>query len=75
MNGNSWDKVYKGKSKYLFKLGMDSHLKMVNDLNDVEERRKQLSAFLPRMKKWDYLISSSEINTMILNSAFKLEKI
>ena len=48
---------------------------MVNDLNDVEERRKQLSAFLPRMKKWDYLISSSEVNTMILNSAFKLEKI
>ena len=38
-------KYIKVKSKYLFKLGMDSHLKMVNDLNDVEERRKQLSAF------------------------------
>ena len=37
-------KYIKVKSKYLFKLGMDSHLKMVNDLNDVEER-KQLSAF------------------------------
>ncbi|WP_076689895.1 CDP-glycerol glycerophosphotransferase family protein [Staphylococcus haemolyticus] len=75
MNGNSWDKVYKGKEQIFVQTWHGFPLKkMVNDLNDVEERRKQLNAFLPRMKKWDYLISSSEINTMILNSAFKLEK-
>lgn len=75
MNGNSWDKVYKGKDQIFVQTWHGFPLKkMVNDLNDAEERIKQLNLFLPRMNKWDYLISSSEVNSIILNSAFKLEK-
>lgn len=45
----------------------------MSDLNNEIEREKQFNAFNPRMMKWDFLITSSEINTILLNSAFKLE--
>ncbi len=46
---------------------------MVNDLEDEKERRDQLKQFRPRMKKWDYLLTSSKMNTMLLESAFNLK--
>ena len=48
--------------------------KMVNDLNEQHERQQQLEAFIPRMKKWDYILTSSDINTTLLESAFMLNK-
>lgn len=47
---------------------------MVSDLGDELERKNQLMQFTPRMLKWDYLITSSNTNTMLLKSAFPLEK-
>ena len=47
---------------------------MVNDLNEQHERQQQLDAFIPRMKKWDYILTSSDINTTLLESAFMLNK-
>lgn len=48
--------------------------KMVNDLSDDIEKTTQLMQFRPRMMKWDYLITSSNTNTMLLKSAFPLEE-
>lgn len=74
MNGNSLDKVYKGNDQIFVQTWHGFPLKkMVSDLNNEIEREKQFNAFNPRMMKWDFLITSSEINTILLNSAFKLE--
>lgn len=75
MNGNSWDKVFKGENQVFIQTWHGFPLKkMVNDLGNVQEKEKQFQQFLPRMLKWDYLITSSDINTMLLKSAFLLEK-
>ncbi|RIP33641.1 glycosyltransferase [Staphylococcus gallinarum] len=75
MNGNSWDKVYKDNRQIFTQTWHGFPLKkMVNDLSDVHEKESQLKQFIPRMKKWDYLITSSDINTMLLQSAFQLER-
>lgn len=74
MNGNSWDKVYKHNDQVFIQTWHGFPLKkMVGDLSDENERNKQLSQFKPRMSKWDYLITSSNVNTMLLNSAFQLD--
>lgn len=49
--------------------------KMVNDLNNKKERMIQLKNFLPRMKKWDYLLVSSDLNKKLFESAFQTSKI
>lgn len=75
MNGNSWDAVYKSEEQIFVQTWHGFPMKkMVNDLNNNEDKTNQLNAFLPRMKKWDYLLTSSEINTILLNSAFKLDE-
>ncbi|QLK85433.1 CDP-glycerol glycerophosphotransferase family protein [Staphylococcus sp. 17KM0847] len=75
INGNSWDKVFKGKQQIFIQTWHGFPLKkMVSDLNDEKERNQQLSQFLPRMMKWDYLLTSSNIQTMLLKSAFQLEE-
>ena len=48
--------------------------KMVNDLNNKKERMIQLKNFLPRMKKWDYLLVSSDLNKKLFESAFQTSK-
>src|SRR5699024_6702703 len=75
MNGNSWDKVYKHDEQVFIQTWHGFPLKkMVSDLGDELERKNQLMQFTPRMLKWDYLITSSNTNTMLLKSAFPLEK-
>ncbi|MGN5881994.1 CDP-glycerol glycerophosphotransferase family protein [Staphylococcus simulans] len=75
MNGNSWDRVDKDKRQVFVQTWHGFPLKkMVNNLNDEQERKAQFHAFKPRMKKWDYLLTSSKTNKMLLESAFDLEK-
>lgn len=75
INGNSWDKVYKSSEQIFIQTWHGFPLKkMVNDLNEQHERQQQLEAFIPRMKKWDYILTSSDINTTLLESAFMLNK-
>ncbi|WP_279390647.1 CDP-glycerol glycerophosphotransferase family protein [Mammaliicoccus sciuri] len=74
VNGNTLDKVYKHEDQVFIQTWHGLPLKrMVNDLSDVEERTNQVNAFLPRMQKWDYLLSSSLVNTMLFKSAFITE--
>ncbi|WP_426392294.1 CDP-glycerol glycerophosphotransferase family protein [Mammaliicoccus sciuri] len=74
VNGNTLDKVYKHEDQVFIQTWHGLPLKrMVNDLSDVEERTNQVNAFLPRMQKWDYLLSSSLVNTMLFKSAFLTE--
>ncbi|WP_445194308.1 CDP-glycerol glycerophosphotransferase family protein [Staphylococcus xylosus] len=74
MNSNSWDKVYKHPDQVFVQTWHGFPLKkMVNDLEDEKERKDQLKQFRPRMKKWDYLLTSSKMNTMLLESAFNLK--
>ncbi|OOV76427.1 MULTISPECIES: CDP-glycerol glycerophosphotransferase family protein [Mammaliicoccus] len=71
VNGNTLDKVYKHDDQVFIQTWHGLPLKrMVNDLTDVKERNDQVNAFLPRMQKWDYLLSSSLVNTMLFKSAF-----
>lgn len=46
--------------------------KMVFDLNNKKERKKQIEAFKPRMKKWDYLLTPGGEYTRLLSSAFNI---
>nr|WP_263313445.1 CDP-glycerol glycerophosphotransferase family protein [Mammaliicoccus sp. Marseille-Q6498] len=71
VNSNTLDKVYKHSEQIFIQTWHGFPLKrMLNDLNDLTERKLQVDAFKPRMKKWDYLLSSSEFNTMLFDSAF-----
>ena len=73
INGNSWDRVYKHEDQVFIQTWHGFPLKkMVSDLGDEKERNYQLSQFKPRMYKWDYLITSSNVNSMLLSSAFQL---
>ncbi|OEL09277.1 CDP-glycerol glycerophosphotransferase family protein [Staphylococcus equorum] len=75
MNGNSWDKVYKHDKQVFIQTWHGFPLKkMVNDLENNQDKELQLKQFLPRMNKWDYLFTSSDINKLLLKSAFKLEE-
>ncbi len=47
---------------------------MVYDLNDKKERNSQVEAFLPRMEKWDYLLTAGGEYTNLLSSAFNLKE-
>ncbi|MCI2774327.1 CDP-glycerol glycerophosphotransferase family protein [Staphylococcus petrasii] len=74
INGNTLDKVYKHSSQVFVQTWHGFPLKrMVNDLNDKNERKDQIRKLLPRMKKWDYLLVSSKKNKKLLKSAFQLK--
>ncbi len=47
--------------------------KMINDLNDKSERKKQIKALKPRIKKWDYLLTAGGESTKLLKSAFNIK--
>ncbi len=47
---------------------------MIYDLNDEKERKEQVETFLPRIKKWDYLLTSGGKYTELLSSAFNLKE-
>lgn len=75
VNGNTLDKVGKREGQIFFQTWHGFPLKkMVADLENEKEKQTQLKAFLPRMMKWDYLLSSSSRNTRYITSAFQLEK-
>ncbi|MGX7162267.1 CDP-glycerol glycerophosphotransferase family protein [Enterococcus massiliensis] len=75
LNGNSLDKVGKVKGQIFLQTWHGFPLKkMVFDLENQEQQKIESQAFLPRMLKWDYLLSSSSRNTELFYSAFMLEK-
>lgn len=75
VNGNTLDKVGKAPNQVIIQTWHGLPLKkMVADLEDPKHRKQELTAFLPRMKKWDYLLSSSSFNTELFTSAFALSE-
>ncbi|MBC1473800.1 glycosyltransferase [Listeria grandensis] len=75
VNGNPLDKAGKGANQVIIQTWHGLPLKkMVADLEDLKHRQQELSAFLPRMKKWDYLLTSSAFNTELFASAFLLKE-
>lgn len=75
INGNSLDKVGKVKGQIFLQTWHGFPLKkMVANLEDKEQREEETEAFIPRMKKWDYLLSSSLKNTELFQKAFLLEQ-
>lgn len=75
MNGNSLDKVGKQVGQIFVQTWHGFPLKkMVADLQNEGKRKEETSAFLPRMKKWDYLLSSSPRNTELFTSAFQVSE-
>lgn len=74
VNGNTLDRVFKHKDQIFVQTWHGFPLKrMLNDLEDKTERNAQVAAFKPRMKKWDYLLTSSAVNTMLLESSFNIQ--
>ncbi|EOL48971.1 CDP-glycerol glycerophosphotransferase family protein [Enterococcus phoeniculicola] len=75
LNGNSLDKVGKNEQQIFVETWHGFPLKkMVSDLEDEKQREEETEAFIPRMLKWSYLLSSSEKNTKYIQSAFSLSK-
>ncbi|WP_204981851.1 CDP-glycerol glycerophosphotransferase family protein [Mammaliicoccus sciuri] len=74
VNGNTLDRVFKHKDQIFVQTWHGFPLKrMLNNLEDKTERNAQVAAFKPRMKKWDYLLTSSAVNTMLLESSFNIQ--
>ena len=74
-SANTLDKAGKNKGQIFIQTWHGFPIKkMVSDLENKEQREQELNAFIPRMKKWDYLITSSDYHTQLLNSAFLLNK-
>lgn len=74
-SANTLDKAGKNKGQIFIQTWHGFPIKkMVSDLENKEQRNQELNAFIPRMKKWDYLITSSDYHTKLLNSAFLLNK-
>lgn len=75
VNGNTLDKVGKQPGQIFIETWHGFPMKkMVNDLENPLQRKKESEAFFPRMLKWDYLLTSSKYNTKLLDSAFRLKK-
>lgn len=75
VNGNTLDKIEKDNKQILVQTWHGFPIKkMVNDLEDLTQRALESYSFSPRMLKWDYLLSSSSLNTRLLSSAFKLKE-
>lgn len=75
INGNLLDRLVPTEEQKVVQTWHGMPLKkMVGDLEDVRERKRQVKTFTPRMKKWDYLISSSDNKTEVLHSSFALEE-
>ena len=73
INGNLWDKLTKQKDQQIIQTWHGFPLKrMVNDLMNPEERRRQAAQFKPRMLKWDVLLTSSRQYERFVTSAFDL---
>ncbi|MFK4878219.1 CDP-glycerol glycerophosphotransferase family protein [Lactococcus petauri] len=75
INGNSLDRAGKSEKQIIIQTWHGFPIKkMVADLEDMQQREKELTAFIPRMKKWDYLLTSSDFHRELLNSSFQLSK-
>lgn len=74
INGNSLDVVGKKIGQTFIQTWHGFPIKkMINDLENSSERIKESEAFRPRMKKWDYLITSGDYQTELQCSAFGLK--
>lgn len=74
-NGNTLDKCGKRDGQLFVQTWHGLPLKkMVNDLENPEQRKTESEAFLPRMLRWDYLLTSSSMNTQLFQSAFMLKQ-
>lgn len=75
INGNSLDKAGKTKEQLFIETWHGFPLKkIVADLRNEQQRERETKAFIPRMKKWDYLSVSSQLNLEIFKGAFKLSE-
>lgn len=73
INGNLWNKLTKQQDQQVIQTWHGFPLKrMVNDLMDGEEQRRQAMQFKPRMLKWDVLLTSSRQYERYVTSAFDL---
>ncbi len=74
-SANTLDKAGKSKGQIFVQTWHGFPIKkMVSDLENKEQREQELNAFIPKMKKWDYLLTSSDYHAQLLNSAFQLHK-
>lgn len=74
VNGNTLDKAGKSLDQVVVQTWHGFPMKkMVNDLEDRQQRKVEATAFAPRMLKWNYLTTSSSYNTKLLHSAFDLK--
>lgn len=74
INGNSLDVAGKRTEQKFIQTWHGFPIKkMINDLENPSERRTESEAFRPRMKKWDYLLTSGSYHTSLLCSAFALK--
>lgn len=75
VNGNSLDKAGKSNEQIIVQTWHGFPIKkMVADLENMQQREQELTEFIPRMKKWDYLLTSSAFHRDLLSSAFQLSK-
>lgn len=75
INGNLWDRLLKHPEQTVIQTWHGMPMKrMVNDLMDENERLQQSEAFLPRMLKWDVVLSCSDRYEKLISSAFKLDQ-
>ncbi|MCX2456200.1 CDP-glycerol glycerophosphotransferase family protein [Lacticaseibacillus nasuensis] len=75
INGNSLDMAGKLPGQVFIQTWHGFPMKkMVNDLEDRKQRKRESEAFAPRMQKWDFLTASSDYNVELLRSAFALSE-
>ncbi|MBM7616581.1 CDP-glycerol glycerophosphotransferase (TagB/SpsB family) [Weissella uvarum] len=74
VNGNTLDRAGKRPEQIVVETWHGFPIKkMVNDLEDPEQRQNESEKFAPRMQKWDYLTTASDYQKELLSSAFRLE--
>lgn len=75
VNGNLIDRLKKREGQVFIQTWHGFPLKrMVNDLANNSQRKRETEAFVSKMMKWDYLLTSSRFNTELLESAFLLSE-
>lgn len=74
INGNTIDSLKKQEGQVFIQTWHGFPFKrMVHDLKNRSQRKKETKSFVPRMMKWDYLLTASSFNTLLLSSAFLLD--
>lgn len=75
INESSIEKLDKLKGQKFIQTWHGLPLKKIGaDLPENRKKKKEIAEFVFQMKKWDYILSSSKINTEIFSSAFLLKE-